>query len=265
MRREFSIEIPYKERDQFENMILEINRTVSNDGMVILAVCNDPYDLRSYLFVDSSEEEASTIKSIILKNNLSFTYDKGLKEVMRDMASGNFWEIGSLPVTSDELVKIRIQSFYRFPSGTDLKAAGIWEPTDHKKKKVFISYCHKDQELVTKIVDAMMDCGINAWFDKMSIDVWDDIFEKMLDGIHSCDLGVFFMSKNYQESVYAKFELRRFWQENILQQKQLFPILIDDSNPSEIYQGLQSYKYFRYQDNLEELLDALKRKIQKLS
>ena len=73
------------------------------------------------------------------------------------------------------------------------------------------------------------------------------------------------MSKNYQESVYAKFELRRFWQENILQQKQLFPILIDDSNPSEIYPGLQSYKYFRYQDNLEELLDSLKRKIQKLS
>lgn len=105
----------------------------------------------------------------------------------------------------------------------------------------------------------------SQWFDKISIDVGDDIFEKMLEGINECDLGIIFMSKNYQVSAYAKFELRRFWKQQILKQKQLFPILIDNSNPNEIHPTLGDYKYFRYNDNLKELIATLKRKIEKLS
>ena len=46
---------------------------------------------------------------------------------------------------------------------------------------MFVSYCHKDKDIVRPIVDDMNEGGVNAWFDAKDIDIGDDILEEILE------------------------------------------------------------------------------------
>ena len=261
---QFCIPIPYQTRENYELFILEVNQIVSCSGSVMLAVCNNPYQFCSYLLIECSAKEADSIKTLAAKYNLSLNFEKGPEEILKDVSYGDFWKVMTLVSGHSETLLLQIRLLYEFPSIQDLENAGIKTHKNAKRPKVFVSYCHKDKDIVRPIVDDMNESGVNAWFDAKDIDIGDDILEEIMIALEKCPLAILFLSQNYKDSFYAKWELRSFLDHVIRNKKRIFPILIDDIRPDDIYAGLGRYSYFKFDNNTTELLSKLNTVIEKI-
>lgn len=79
----------------------------------------------------------------------------------------------------------------------------------HMERKVFISYSRRDLKVVKKIKEQIEDsCGTNCWMDLEGIESGNPEFTKaIVDGINECQVFLFMLSYNSQDSTYALGEL----------------------------------------------------------
>lgn len=96
----FTIEIPYGTRRKYLPFVKSINALVDDEGVIILAVDNNPYHFQSLLIVETSSN-VDAIRSLIEKYNLSLLKNKGLSEVVDDIASGG-WNTSTIPIGIDD-------------------------------------------------------------------------------------------------------------------------------------------------------------------
>ncbi len=71
---------------------------------------------------------------------------------------------------------------------------------------VFISYAHKDADLVLPCVEAMKKCGINLWYDD-GIEAGSEWPEYIAQKVVGCEKFVLFISDSYLDSQNCKREL----------------------------------------------------------
>lgn len=64
---------------------------------------------------------------------------------------------------------------------------------------IFISYAHKDDAVVLKIIDAMQQAGFSIWYDK-GIEAGTEWPEFIAENLIRCECFIAFLSKNYIES-----------------------------------------------------------------
>lgn len=249
MRGTFTIEIPYDRRSEYIDIIRQINNMVSINGMVTLAVNNTPYSLQSYLIVED-DKNPEKIAAFIYKNNLKQNQEKGLREFIIE-AGNRMWSMQSILQGADNaMIKMQMDMLYAFKEKTDLKQAGyIFE--ESRRAKVFISYSHRDEDIVLQIYNRMKLAGINIWIDMYAIDVGEVIPQKMLDGIKESDYAVLFLSKAYKESMFAKAELRHLLGSIFLEEKKWYPIKLDDVDVNDIQSGMGNYKYYDFSKNTD--------------
>lgn len=74
--------------------------------------------------------------------------------------------------------------------------------------RVFISYSHKDIEIVEAVADYLVKSRILVWFDKKSIEHGDMWQINIATAISSCDVFLLFNSNNYLSSEYCRKEFR---------------------------------------------------------
>lgn len=91
--------------------------------------------------------------------------------------------------------------------------------------RVFISYSHKDINRVEKVANFLAEHKILLWFDKKDIERGAKWEVYIATAIQSCDVFLFFNSKNYLASEYCQKELR-FAQEKS-GQRFLIPVDLD--------------------------------------
>lgn len=262
MQGKFFIEIPYECRTRYLDVIYEINSLVDEDGMVILAVNNNPYVLESYMLVETNTN-TEKIGKLIQKHNLHNSTEKGLEEVIVEMGNKR-WNMMNLCMgTSVDDIREIMSTLYLYAEKEELQERGFFEA--FYKPKVFISYCHKEQELILEVYKRLQLAGMNCWIDMHEIDVGEIIAKKMLDGIKQCDLALLFLSQSYRESMMAKAELHNFLADIFREKKQWYLIKIDDVNVDDIQPGLGNYKYYDLSsnDNLEYLVEDIIRVFQK--
>ena len=125
------------------------------------------------------------------------------------------------------------------------------------KKKVFISYSHKDKEIVVPIVMELNSCGINVFIDFLCIDYGENILAKYSQGMKESDLCVLFLSKAYSTSFHAKHELTMAFNDVITQGKKMIPIKLDNIELDEIIYGLNGYKYYTYNNDIKEVVNII--------
>ena len=227
---------------------------------MILAVSNIPYFLKCKLIIECIDGEENTIKNIIQKERLECDFSKGLEEINKDV-SNRMWNILVLSPMPKEELHIYIKSQFVFPSIDDLQSKGYdWE-NEAKRKQIFISYSHKNQEIVRKIVDELRECEMNIFVDYRSIDYGEKIIEKITQGLKECDFCVFFLSKQFKDSYYGKHELSSIWNYIILKKKKWFFVILDDVNIDDIYEGLSFYKYFQFNNNIQDLVIEIKKQM----
>ncbi len=105
-----------------------------------------------------------------------------------------------------------------------------WKPLfDVEKMKTFISHSSKDKEFVLKLADSLKANGIEVWYDEYSINLGDNILEKIQDGLESSSAIIPVLSGNYIESKWAMQELS-FASARALNKKsiRIVPVLIED-------------------------------------
>lgn len=264
MHIDFAVHIPYGSRSKYYRAMYDINNIVGEEGSTVLLVDNLPYSLKSVLLVEASTtEQIEKINAIIKERKLEKDNSFGCKEAFFD-ASRKKWSMILLPsgLPFDEFADI-VSMRYWFAEEDKLAEKGYCIPK-REKKKIFISYAHKDKTVVYDIVEKMEDYGLNVWIDKEQIDVGDRILERISDGMKECDLAIIFISNNTKEALYAQHELHSFFSSVIYKVKKWFIIKLDDVVPNEICYGLGDYLYFDYSENtVEELIEAINKKLKK--
>ncbi len=260
MRKAFCIDIPYGSREKYKRMIADINHAVSENGTVILAVSNIPYFLKCKLIIECVDGEENVIKKLIEKEHLSCDYSKGLEEISRDIAN-RIWNIITLSKMPEKELDTCINAMFTFPSIENLEAKGYHWDNEAKRKQIFISYSHRNQDIVRSIVDELLECEMNVFVDYRSIDYGEKIIEKISQGLKESDLCIFFLSKEFQNSYYGKHELSSIWNYVITKKKKWFLVLLDHVNVDDIYDGLSFYKYFKFDNNIQSLIEEIKKQM----
>ena len=74
------------------------------------------------------------------------------------------------------------------------------------EKYVFVSYAHKDSDIILPCVEAMKKSGINLWYDE-GIQAGSEWPEYIAEKVASCSKFILFISKAYLESQNCKREL----------------------------------------------------------
>ena len=244
MRGAFTIEIPYDCRSTYVDIIRQINDMVSRDGLVTLAVNNNPYNLKSYLIVEDTKN-LEHIAEFIQQNHLKTNQEKGLKEII--IESGNrMWNMHAIfPGANNAEIEMLMTVIYHFKEKKELKEQG-YDFSESHRPKVFISYSHKDEDIVMQVYERMQIAGMNIWLDSYAIDTGDLIPKEMLDGIKESDFAVLFLSESYKESMFAKAELHHFLSSVFREEKKWYPIKLDSVNVDEIQPGMADYKYYDF-------------------
>lgn len=263
--KEVTLIFPYEEYDQYLPIVKEINDLVSTDGMVEVFVNNVVYSLESGVCIVTSTN-FSEIVEIAKKNNMKIDYSKGLNELIEAMGSRQYDSIVLSPKMTISELEIVFQSvFYWAPKKQFVnKGYGFDTP---RKKKLFVSYCHKNKQQVHKIIDELRSFGLDFWLDEEQIDFGERLLDRIDEGMRECDISIIFISNATKEALFAQHELKTFFSQIIYQKssdKKWFIVKLDDVNPNDILLGLGDFKYFDMEEySVEELANRLKIKIEK--
>ena len=107
--------IPYAKRNDYVDMVAKINSLVDNNGIVALFVCNVPYDLHSYLVVES-DTNAEQINSLIKQYNIELDNEVGFTELFMEIANKKYNNHSFAPDDDKELIQLAFNSHYQFHS-----------------------------------------------------------------------------------------------------------------------------------------------------
>lgn len=258
------IDLKYGEHDKHISVIEKISKLVSKDGKLGVFVNNIPYWLELTLAVSTTTNYEAIIQ-IAQENHLQLDYSRGIPELIEDLKERrcyNFTEIG-VDETYDE-IEYKLRKMCLYPTISELKEKGYFPPTA-KKKKLFISYCHKDKSAVHCIVDQLRSHGLDIWLDEYEIDFGDNLLSRIDQAIRECDMPLLFLSKSTPNANYAKWETSLFYRKIIEQsyiKKNWFLVKMDSVDFDNIYQGLGGYKYFNMtEESIESLFRAIYKKL----
>lgn len=254
MDKKVMLNFPYKNYPEYVSVIMEMNELVSNSGVLEVFVNNHIYELEASILIHTSENYEEILK-IAKKAKMSVVNDQGLEEKIEEMSYGYKTMFPIPPHSSEELILTLFGFGFSFPSLKEEQEKGLIK-NKKIKKKVFISYCHKDKKKVHYIVDQLKSFGLNVWLDEQEIDFGDNILEKVSMGLEECDLALVFLSNHTHKAKGARHELNALFSKIIYQEslKSWILVRLDEIDLNKIYFGLGNYKYFDYQLGAEEML-----------
>lgn len=248
MKAKLTVRIPYDERNKYVDFVFKTNNLISTNGNIGLFVNNNPYELSAYLAIET-DENVSEIEELIKKYNLDETNSKGFDELFNEM--GLYRKYNSTSFFSNmeyNSLKEMFQSCFLFESKASLIEKGFSDKTI-ERKKIFISYCHKDKDIVYKIIEQLRLQGINYWIDQKDIDVGENILTAILSGINQSDFAVLFISKATLNSNFSKLELQSIMSAMVKKKMNWYIVKLDDVNPDDILPSLSDYKYYDFNIN----------------
>jgi hypothetical protein len=98
-----------------------------------------------------------------------------------------------------------------------------------KSSSVFISYSHQDREFVEKLARALMDVGINVWFDHWEIQPSDSLVQKIFEeGLANADVFIVVLSKISVSSPWVQEEISTATLRRIQKVTRVIPVLKED-------------------------------------
>lgn len=266
MKKKVAIRIPYENYDTSYDFLNEVNQLVSSDGAVALFANNIPYSLE-YGVVIETLNNFEEITKLAEKYSYQLDYSFGITELAEGMQHQqyNVADIGQFMTLED--IKLRVSTVVLFDSKTGLenKGVGFRRP---QKKKVFISYSHKNKEKVSGIVSQLQAFGLNVWWDQQDIDFGDSIMESIQEGVNDSDLWLVFLSSATLDSVNAREELKTFYNRVISSRtlsKKWFIVRLDQVDTSQMFLNLGDYKYYDLEEHsIFDLYKELSKKLKKV-
>ena len=107
------------------------------------------------------------------------------------------------------------------------KKNNFLEPYEGHDPYIFISYCHKNQDMVMDILNNLSRLGYRFWYDK-GIDVGSSWNDNIASHIDNASHFIFFLSNDFIQSKYCLDELEYAKSED----KQIIPVCIEETKIS---------------------------------
>lgn len=263
--REVMILFPYGEYDRYLTIIKQLNDLVSKSGIAILFANNNPYSLEAGIFI-STADNYDEIMEMARINQMTIDSSRGLDEMVSSIEGKQNNSIDLMENMELGQIEMLSKAIFLLPTRMDLEKKG-YSFSNYSKKKIFVSYCHKDKKVVRQIIDELRSYGLDFWIDEEQIDIGDRIMERIDHGMKESDIPIIFMSKHTKESMFAKHELQTFFSRIIYERttnKSWFLVKLDDVELNEIVIGLSDFKYFDMdQDSVLDLAENLQTKLKK--
>lgn len=260
-----TIEIPYGKRETYIDAVYDINTLIGLNGGCTLFVSNIPYKLKSYLCIEGKSDVLPKVEHIVKTNRLEKITQFGFQELFIEMGNRQY-DMYSMPsyITKSQ-VTLAFKALYHFAAVSELENKGYKFNTHSERKKVFISYCHLNKEVVYTITEALENSGLNLWIDKKDMGVGTNILRSILSGINESDFAILFLSKATINSNYGQLELENIMAAMIKKKINWYVVKIDDVNVDEIMPSLSNYKYFDLtKSNIDELTNDIVSNISKI-
>lgn len=128
-----------------------------------------------------------------------------------------------------------------------------------KKNRIFISYSSTDKVYAERVADALRDKGIEVFIDSESINVGDNIFERLQYQYESNETVLLLLSKGFHESMFSQIEGEKLF--NISQKRKISIIPIQIEN-CKIPDSLRNFSIINISNNfeigIEKIIDKLK-------
>jgi hypothetical protein len=110
--------------------------------------------------------------------------------------------------------------------------------------RVFVSHSSRDRQIVEERVIALLNrYGIQTWYSPDSIQGAQDWEHRIKQGLADCDWFLVVVSKNSIASKWVKAEVSLALKER---EGKVLPVVIDDSNPTDLYLLLGGIHYVRF-------------------
>ncbi len=128
-----------------------------------------------------------------------------------------------------------------------------------EKKKVFISYSHKNKQVAEKIARQLIDSGIDAWFDGWEIRPGDSIVDKIFnEGLAKSKVFIILLSKDSVTSKWVKEEQNNAAIKHIEKDARIIPILVEDCEIPEPLRGIHRVSVVEdFEDAMERVIKAV--------
>ena len=107
------------------------------------------------------------------------------------------------------------------------KKNNFLEPYEGHDPYIFISYCHKNQDMVMDILNNLSRLGYRFWYDK-GINVGSSWNDNIASHIDNASHFIFFLSNDFIQSKYCLDELEYAKSED----KQIIPVCIEETKIS---------------------------------
>ncbi|MFA9380267.1 MAG: toll/interleukin-1 receptor domain-containing protein [Acetanaerobacterium sp.] len=266
IRAKYSVQIPYGSRSKYITFIARANKLISADGLSQLFVNNIPYNLDSY-YVIETKERIPEVEALIKEYRLELRTDKGFNKFFDEAIQYRKWQpvqIGSFFEKAD--IKAAFSMAFAFPEIAALEEKGYCFKVNITRKKVFISYCHNNKDVVLRVVDELERRGANIWIDKKDITVGDNILESICNGIKESDLHLLFLSCSTLKSQFAQYELKSIMSEMICSSRPWYIVKLDEINPNDAMFSLNDYLYYDFTINpsIEDLASDIMKKLKQI-
>ncbi|MDR0746740.1 MAG: toll/interleukin-1 receptor domain-containing protein [Helicobacteraceae bacterium] len=94
---------------------------------------------------------------------------------------------------------------------------------ESESPRVFVSYAHKNSEIVLPVIESIIDRGYSVWYDK-GINLAATWTDEIAQAIINCEIVVAFISKEFAASKYARNEIEFA----LSISKRVIPVYLDD-------------------------------------
>jgi len=202
-----------------------------------------PTEYRQYLRLSLEAEEATLLSSRALQQTLKVLQLPGLARRLAEAERG-FAE------TTRELTDAE-ERYQRYLQ----RLKELREVMEKSAPKVFISYAHEDETVVSRVYDELRNQGLSPWIDKHDIPIGKEWEREIKRAMRTADFVVIFMSKrSVDKRGYVQREIRQaldLYQEIPAGQSFLMAVRLDDC---EVPEDLTQYQWLDFTDK-----DAVKR------
>lgn len=151
--REVMILFPYEAHDKYLTVIKQINDLVSKSGTVVVFANNNPYNLEAGIFISTADNYDEIIE-IARINQMTIDSSKGLDEMVLGMGEKQNNSVGLSENMGLDRIEMIFQTIFLWPTKSDLEKKG-YSFSNYSKKKIFVSYCHKDKKVVRQTIDEL--------------------------------------------------------------------------------------------------------------
>ena len=133
-----------------------------------------------------------------------------------------------------------------------------------RKTRLFLSYCHADSEIVSRVTNFLASNGFDIWNPRFSLEATDNFatdIKSIITDISKQGISLVFISKNSINSKWVEFEINMLLE----QQAEIVPILLDDIpiyqiNPTLSNMRILNIAIGNFEENMQNLLMVIKHK-----